>query len=249
MTDPKELRRLAAAATPGEWAFDPANSMMLYESELTGARTAIVVPEHESIPEGAICEVWGENHNAAANAAFIAAANPQAVTALLDALAGSEAMRDALGEIIDPLQEQAEKAEAERDQLIKAASCIRHWADTHFNKATGETEGMVVSATHVRDLWAVLEALTTPLPAAATFGDNDPGPGPHVDGQSPEWKAAHILPRAPADSVQVRTPGTCHHYIKSGFGGYRCGLGERFHDPADCVIDDCPIRPNQDPSP
>ena len=38
------------------------------------------------------------------------------------------------------------------EKVAEAAKCIRHWHDS------GE-DGMVVSASHVRDLWAALDAL------------------------------------------------------------------------------------------
>lgn len=40
--------------------------------------------------------------------------------------------------------------------VIDAARCIKHWHDTLYNPKTGECEGMVVSACHVRTLWAAL---------------------------------------------------------------------------------------------
>lgn len=55
--------------------------------------------------------------------------------------------------------------DAELEHLRDAASRILHWADTHFNKATGKTEGMVVSAEAVRCLW---DALASPPPAGRT---------------------------------------------------------------------------------
>lgn len=55
---------------------------------------------------------------------------------------------------------------AERDAtiaaLVEAASKIRHWHDTSYNKETGKTEGMIVSAEAVFALWEVLKS-----PAAA----------------------------------------------------------------------------------
>jgi hypothetical protein len=42
--------------------------------------------------------------------------------------------------------------------VLEAARCIRHWHDTMWNAETQQTEGMVVSAEHVRLLWAAIEA-------------------------------------------------------------------------------------------
>ena len=41
-------------------------------------------------------------------------------------------------------------------EVFDKAACIHHWHDTLYNKETGECEGMVVSASHVRELWEVL---------------------------------------------------------------------------------------------
>lgn len=46
--------------------------------------------------------------------------------------------------------------------VVDAARCIQHWHDTNYNPATGETEGMVVSAEHVKKLWSALAALPSP---------------------------------------------------------------------------------------
>lgn len=39
-------------------------------------------------------------------------------------------------------------------EVLTAARCIRHWHDTLPNAETGECEGMVVSAEHVRAMWS-----------------------------------------------------------------------------------------------
>jgi hypothetical protein len=41
-------------------------------------------------------------------------------------------------------------------EVFDKAACIHYWHDTLYNKETGECEGMVVSASHVRELWDVL---------------------------------------------------------------------------------------------
>lgn len=51
-------------------------------------------------------------------------------------------------------------------KVCEAAENIRHWHDACFNKSTGETEGMIVSASHVRELWGASAKLAAlPLPA------------------------------------------------------------------------------------
>lgn len=41
-------------------------------------------------------------------------------------------------------------------KVLDASRCIRHWHDTLWNPETQQTEGMVVSAEHVRLLWAAI---------------------------------------------------------------------------------------------
>lgn len=52
-----------------------------------------------------------------------------------------------------------EEAVTRQKALLDAARCIRHWHDTSYNPETGETEGMIVSAQSVRNLWEARSAL------------------------------------------------------------------------------------------
>lgn len=65
-------------------------------------------------------------------------------------------MGDKLSKLRAENQQQAGVILALRD----AANCINHWHDTLYNPITNETEGMVVSAEHVRKLWEVLANTT-----------------------------------------------------------------------------------------
>lgn len=115
----------------------------------------------------------------------IAAFSPTFALALLDEIA--ELRRDSVPrkEMVDRIniyrkhldaanlratqaEARAVRAETSLTQVIEAASKIKHWHDTLYNKDTGETEGMVVSASHVRDLWAALASIALSTPAAAT---------------------------------------------------------------------------------
>ena len=81
MIDTKELRRLAQAATPGPWA-----SQGRY----------IGTPRHMSYV-GEVrdqCGNWSDTEKSRADAAFIAAANPAAISELLDRLEAAERERD-----------------------------------------------------------------------------------------------------------------------------------------------------------
>ena len=53
----------------------------------------------------------------------------------------------------------AEEAVKRQMALLEASRCIRHWHDTSYNPETGETEGMIVSAQSVRNLWEARSAL------------------------------------------------------------------------------------------
>lgn len=53
----------------------------------------------------------------------------------------------------------AEEAVTRQMALLEASRCIRHWHDTSYNPETGETEGMIVSAKSVRNLWESRSAL------------------------------------------------------------------------------------------
>lgn len=68
--DRKRLRELALAATPGPWTYE--------EEEYA--------PERVRFPDGQFATVNGDSAETCETAAFIAAANPQTILALLDAL-------------------------------------------------------------------------------------------------------------------------------------------------------------------
>jgi hypothetical protein len=76
-----ELRRLAEAATPGPWHFG---------LKVVGRTDDAHVDAWVCALGGGICEMSGMR-GIEVNAAFIAAANPAAVLALLDRLRGAEA--------------------------------------------------------------------------------------------------------------------------------------------------------------
>ena len=78
MTDPTELRRLAEAATPGPWRTSKADD------------TAIMSFDNDVAHTVGIYEVEAETMEA--DAAYIAAANPAAILALLDRLARVETL-------------------------------------------------------------------------------------------------------------------------------------------------------------
>lgn len=63
----------------------------------------------------------------------------------------------------------AEEAVSRQMTLLEASRCIRHW---HDNAETGETEGMIVSARAVRNLWEARSALDEEVwPNESSAGD------------------------------------------------------------------------------
>lgn len=104
-----ELRILAEQATPGPWFAGPlqpddpdtgapgdVSIGPLDLEERYGARDDYSPERFNDHYEDAICHVHGCNHDAEANAQFIAAANPMVVKALLDLIDVLTETRDAL---------------------------------------------------------------------------------------------------------------------------------------------------------
>ena len=131
--------------------------------------------------------------------------------------AGKPIYRNEAITVLRELKSRAEASEARASQLAEslaklteAASKIKHWHDCMYNKTTGETEGMVVSASHVRALWEVL-ALTGPQSAVASADavaqTRKPRAVDYLDADHTPLSG----PEAPTRRLavaQTRTPGT-----------------------------------------
>lgn len=110
--DFSHLRALAAAATPGRWAYGTYHRLL-------------VVPVHGSVPDkhnkiadlgpGAI--PWTDDKQSYENAAYIAAANPSTVIAMLDALEALQVGAQTDEILLSAARESASRAIAERDAL------------------------------------------------------------------------------------------------------------------------------------
>ena len=109
VVDSPSLRQLAEAATPGPWRTDSMGGRPGIEAD----GLSVVVVQDPEIPADE-AGVWGEN-DGANNAAYIAAANPQAILALLDE-------RDALRAALDmaKVYVAVEGDQQELDQLMSA---------------------------------------------------------------------------------------------------------------------------------
>lgn len=125
MIDIKELRRLAQAATSGEWYVERGNHIY--------GRNEVTDGEEVWHPVIACTDDDEVNVNFEANAAFIAAANPAAVSEILDRLEAAESdgleqarLLGMSGEREAALLSKLEAAEKERDALRAA---LRHEAD------------------------------------------------------------------------------------------------------------------------
>jgi hypothetical protein len=88
MIDINELRRLAQAATSGEWYVERGNHIC--------GRIEVTDGEEEWHPVIACTDDDETNVDFEANAAFFAAANPTAISELLDRLEAAEKERDEL---------------------------------------------------------------------------------------------------------------------------------------------------------
>lgn len=102
MIDINELRRLAQAATPGPWWVNQ-------DSLNHGFECGVL--EINAKDWHALAGAWGvtgakPSEEGAANAAFIAAANPAAINELLYRLEAAEKERDALRAKIDAMERQ-----------------------------------------------------------------------------------------------------------------------------------------------
>ena len=103
MIDINELRRLAQAATSGEWYVERGNHIY--------GRNEVTDGEEVWHPVIACTDDDEVNVNFEANAAFIAAANPATISELLDRLEAAEKGRDALQAKIERMEKQGPVAE------------------------------------------------------------------------------------------------------------------------------------------
>ena len=130
MNDTKELRRLAQAATAGEWYVERGNHIY--------GRNEVTDKEEVWHPVIACTDDDEINVNFEANAAFIAAANPAAISELLDRL---EAAEKSDAESLAMYR----KARDERDALRAA---LRHEADC-VEAAKAEIEALRAKITEM----------------------------------------------------------------------------------------------------
>ena len=154
-----ELRLLAEAATPGEWAFGtPDDDTQESRAEWTdgalvdpdaraaGSLWVAWVPDDEEVPGSRIVAIAGDGPHARADAQWIYATQPRTVLALLDAAAEHDALRDALatadatierltGQLFDAGYRQGEdraEIEALRSQLAgRCLSDVTHRDEEH----------------------------------------------------------------------------------------------------------------------
>ena len=112
MTDTSRLRALAEAATPGEWGVLPADTTEIV------SRSGYDIATTWDAMKNDRADVYNTDYKRTdQNAAYIAAANPQTVLALLDRIAELE-------EAVVMVREQAERV----DRLEKAFDFVAMWA-------------------------------------------------------------------------------------------------------------------------
>ena len=125
MTDTKELRKLAEAATPGPWNY--------YDDSLSTGRIEIVALGktvtriYRSVPE-----------EDGANAEFIAAANPQTIIALLDTIeaqaAEIERQNATIDSYINTAAVLAAKVEAQSAEIERLKASFTNELDSLSNR-------------------------------------------------------------------------------------------------------------------
>lgn len=232
MTDHKELRRLAAAAAADDETFW---ARLVRAKEL---KHKIAPPATRAVSQ------------------FIAAANPQAVTALLDELEDSKRRHEVTerqaGCMAETLGGRLEKAVAERDQLIK------QFLDCRLKNSDGSHRGWQISGdASINELARTLDPDHHKLPEItdAKRAEFKAHATPHTAATptdrhklTPEDIAdmdrfAPVQFNGTADSVQVRTPGTievCELCKVPIAGFFNDGCWRTNHPTAPC-----PIRPKQ----
>ncbi|HCF5141355.1 ead/Ea22-like family protein [Pseudomonas aeruginosa] len=98
--DTNKLKELAERATPGPWVVDAQQSGAIFNIESESGDLCIAMSQEN--PASTRLEM---NEQRRVNAEFIAAANPQAILALLDEIdrlkAENEALRGALQAVVD----------------------------------------------------------------------------------------------------------------------------------------------------
>lgn len=126
MIDTIELRKLTQAATSGEWYVKRGNYIY--------GRNEVTDGEEVWYPVIACTDDDEVNVNFEANAAFIAAANPAAISELLDRLEAAEKdvaikeeVIDSLAAVVKRLDAQCDAAEKERDALLEACETFAEW--------------------------------------------------------------------------------------------------------------------------
>ena len=111
--DTKELRRLAQAATPGPWKNSRAFELGPI-SDADDQSYGIIIP---------IVDVYGDNK--AADIAYIAAANPAAVSDILDRLEVAEKERDALRSKIAQMEKRLRLILEEPENTLSNSKALR----------------------------------------------------------------------------------------------------------------------------
>ena len=124
----EEMERLANAATPGPWK-------LVGTVEQAGGDYKDIIPT--SVSCGAFCQGGTPDRADEADLAFIAAANPSAILALLDRLKKAEAELERANELVADLQAErsfllAERAEREKQDPVA-------WLDKSTEERPGDT--------------------------------------------------------------------------------------------------------------
>ena len=156
MIDTKELRRLAQAATPGPWvattvvtSIGVCHKVGPFPGKTTEhpPRHACLYVDYESADNPADREIY-------ANASFIAAANPAAISELLDRLEAAEKERDALRVKAEAVESDAAHQKTLAESALRVAEGWERKCDALRAKVERmEQQGPVEWQTRTRPAW------------------------------------------------------------------------------------------------
>ncbi|HBO1515846.1 TPA: ead/Ea22-like family protein [Pseudomonas aeruginosa] len=161
MTDTNKLKELAERATPGPWVVDAQQSGAIFNIESESGDQCVAMSQENPAPTR-----LEMNEQRRVNAAFIAAANPKAILALLDEIDG---LSDELSactehpggcgywrEAAKRRAEERDRLRAQNDALRGALHAVQAEVDGNLRPLTRDLVNMVSglnNGTHPNDIY------------------------------------------------------------------------------------------------
>ncbi|HCC4913449.1 TPA: ead/Ea22-like family protein [Pseudomonas aeruginosa] len=135
--DTNKLKELAELATPGPWVVDAQQSGAIFNIESESGDLCIAMSQEN--PASTRLEM---NEQRRVNAEFIAAANPQAILALLDEIDRLKAEKDAFRSALKPFADYCTATDGKGIRLAIGGSCGGTEIDrTEWKAAQAALEG------------------------------------------------------------------------------------------------------------